>query len=85
MIVGYWQHRDAAVVFAGNMVEVENEMKAQGIEKADRGLAGGDSEVEGGPRLSLSVTACGFAYSDRKYRVAVLGAKYKWARGAGLL
>jgi len=67
------------MVFARNMVEVKNEMKAQGYRKADRGVAGrAISRSRKPPTISTRTASWLTAYST-EIPVAVLGAKYKWA------
>ncbi len=67
-----------------NMVEVKNEMKAKGIEKPIVASLAGDIEVEEAADYLYQNGIVAYAYST-EIPVAVLGAKYKWARGAGLL
>ena len=72
------------MVFARNMVEVKNAMKAKGIEKPIVASLAGDIEVEEAADYLYQNGIVAYAYST-EIPVAVLGAKYKWARGAGLL
>ena len=63
---------------------VKNEMKAKGIEKPIVASLAGDIEVEEAADYLYQNGIVAYAYST-EIPVAVLGAKYKWARGAGLL
>ncbi|MGA2289890.1 acetate--CoA ligase family protein [Bradyrhizobium sp.] len=85
LILGYWHTIvTPPMVFARNMVEVKNAMKAKGIEKPIVASLAGDVEVEEAADYLYQNGIVAYAYST-EIPVAVLGAKYKWARGAGLL
>src|SRR5450759_777232 len=85
LILGYWHTIvTPPMVFARNMVEVKNEMKAKGIEKPIVVSLAGDIEVEEAADYLYQNGIVAYAYST-EIPVAVLGAKYKWASGAGLL
>jgi len=85
LILGYWHTIvTPPMVFARNMVEVKNAMKAKGIEKPMVASLAGDIEVEEAADYLYQNGIVAYAYST-EIPVAVLGAKYKWARGAGLL
>src|SRR6195952_3417063 len=85
LILGYWHTIvTPPMVFARNMVELKNEMKAKGIEKPIVASLAGDIEVEEAADYLYQNGIVAYAYST-EIPVAVLGAKYKWARGAGLL
>ncbi|MDO9562764.1 MAG: acetate--CoA ligase family protein [Bradyrhizobium sp.] len=85
LILGYWHTIvTPPMVFARNMVEVKNEMKARGIEKPIVASLAGDIEVEEAADYLYQNGIVAYAYST-EIPVAVLGAKYKWARGAALL
>src|SRR6195256_966995 len=85
LILGYWHTIvTPPMVFARNMVEVKNEMKAKGIEKPIVASLAGDIEVEEAADYLYQNGIVAYAYST-EIPVGVLGAKYKWARGAGLL
>jgi acyl-CoA synthetase (NDP forming) len=71
-------------VFARLMVEVVEEMKAQGKVKPVVASLAGDVEVEEASDYLYQHGIPAYAYST-ELPVEVLGAKYKWARGAGLL
>jgi hypothetical protein len=71
------------MVFAKLMAEVKVEMAAKGIVKPMVASLAGDVEVE---EASQYLYEHGIpAYYSTELLVEVLGAKYKWARGAGLL
>src|SRR6478736_6425373 len=85
LILGYWHTIvTPPMVFAKNMVEIKNAMKAKGIEKPIVASLAGDVEVEEAADYLYQNGIVAYAYST-EIPVAVLGAKYKWARGAGLL
>ncbi len=85
LILGYWHTIvTPPMVFAKNMVEVKNTMRAKGIEKPIVASLAGDIEVEEAADYLYQNGIVAYAYST-EIPVAVLGAKYKWARGAGLL
>jgi acetyl coenzyme A synthetase (ADP forming)-like protein len=85
LILGYWHTIvTPPMVFARNMVEVKDAMKAKGIEKPIVASLAGDIEVEEAADYLYQNGIVAYAYST-EIPVAVLGAKYKWARGAGLL
>jgi len=71
-------------VFAHLVVEVVNEMKAKGIEKPIVASLAGDVQVEQAAEHLYDHGIPSYAYST-EIPVAVLGAKYRWARGAGLI
>ena len=72
------------MVFARLVIEVRDEIKAKGIEKPIVASLAGDVEVEEAAEFLYQHGVPAYAYST-EIPVAVLGAKYKWARGAGLL
>ena len=85
LILGYWHTIvTPPMVFAKNMVEVKNAMKAKGIEKPIVASLAGDIEVEEAADYLYQNGIVAYAYST-EIPVAVLGAKYRWARGAGLI
>jgi len=63
---------------------VVEEMKAKGIHKPIVASLAGDIEVEEASEYLYQHGVPAYAYST-EIPVAVLGAKYRWARGAGLV
>jgi acetyl coenzyme A synthetase (ADP forming)-like protein len=85
LILGYWHTIvTPPMVFARLMVEVKDEMAAKGIVKPMVASLAGDIEVEEASQYLYDHGIPAYAYST-ELPVEVLGAKYKWARGAGLL
>ena len=85
LILGYWHTIiTPPMVFAKLMVEVVSEMRAKGIEKPVVASLAGDVEVEEAAEYLYQHGIPAYAYST-EIPVAVLGAKYRWARGAGLI
>ncbi|MBL8318492.1 MAG: acetate--CoA ligase family protein [Burkholderiaceae bacterium] len=85
LILGYWHTIvTPPMVFARNMVQVVDEMKAKGIVKPVVASLAGDVEVEEAAQYLYEHGIPAYAYST-EIPVAVLAAKYQWARAAGLL
>ena len=85
LILGYWHTIiTPPLVFADLVIEVVNEMKAKGIEKPIVASLAGDVQVEAAAEKLYDHGIPSYAYST-EIPVAVLGAKYRWARGAGLV
>src|SRR3982750_3121560 len=85
LILGYWHTIiTPPMVFARLMAEVVEEMKAKGKIKPVVASLAGDGGVGGGADYLYEHGIPAYAYST-EIPVQVLGAKYKWARGAGLL
>ena len=83
LILGYWHTIvTPPMVFARNMVEVKKEMEAKGFVKPIVASLAGDVEVEEAAEYLYQNGIPAYAYST-ELPVEVLGAKYKWARGAG--
>lgn len=83
IILGYWHTIiTPPMVFAKLVVEVKEEMAARGIEKPIVASLAGDVQVEEAAEYLYQHGVPAYAYST-EIPVAVLGAKYKWARGAG--
>ncbi|QYD71204.1 acetate--CoA ligase family protein [Paraburkholderia edwinii] len=83
IILGYWHTIiTPPMVFAKLVIEVKQEMKAKGIEKPIVASLAGDVQVEEAAEYLYEHGVPAYAYST-EIPVAVLGAKYKWARGAG--
>jgi acetyl coenzyme A synthetase (ADP forming)-like protein len=85
LILGYWHTIiTPPMVFATLVVEVAEEMKARGIAKPIVASLAGDIQVEQAAEHLYDHGIPAYAYST-EIPVAVLGAKYKWARGAGVI
>ncbi|WP_448191478.1 acetate--CoA ligase family protein [Azospirillum sp. sgz301742] len=85
LILGYWHTIiTPPMVFAKTMVEVVEEMRAKGIEKPIVASLAGDVQVEEAATYLYDHGIVAYPYSTET-PVAVLGAKYRWARAAGLL
>ncbi len=85
LILGYWHTIiTPPMVFAGLVVKVVEEMRSRGIEKPVVASLAGDVEVEQAAAFLYDHGIPSYAYST-EIPVAVLGAKYRWARGAGLI
>ncbi|HJU23663.1 MAG TPA: acetate--CoA ligase family protein [Casimicrobiaceae bacterium] len=85
LILGYWHTIiTPPMVFANLVVEVVDEMRAQGIVKPIVASLAGDVQVEEAAEHLFQHGIPAYPYTT-EMPVAVLGAKYKWARGAGLL
>jgi acetyl coenzyme A synthetase (ADP forming)-like protein len=85
IILGYWHTIiTPPMTFAKVVVEVRDEMRALGIEKPIVASLAGDVEVEEAAAYLYERGIPAYAYST-EIPVAVLGAKYQWARGAGLI
>ena len=85
LILGYWHTIiTPPMVFAKLVVEVVDEMKAKGIRKPIVASLAGDVQVEEASEYLYDHGIPAYPYST-EIPVAVLGAKYRWARGAGLV
>ncbi len=85
LILGYWHTIvTPPMVFAKLMVETVNDMKAKGKSKPVVASLAGDVQVEEAAEYLYQHGIPAYAYST-EIPVQVLGAKYKWARGAGLI
>jgi acetyl coenzyme A synthetase (ADP forming)-like protein len=85
LILGYWHTIiTPPMVFAKLVVEVVEEMKAKGIHKPIVASLAGDVQVEEASEYLYDHGVPAYPYST-EIPVAVLGAKYRWARGAGLV
>ena len=85
LILGYWHTIvTPPMVFAKLVVEVVDEMKAKGIHKPIVVSLAGDVQVEEAAEHLFDHGIPAYPYST-EMPVMVLGAKYKWARGAGLI
>ena len=72
------------MVFAKLVAEVVEEMKAKGIEKPIVASLAGDVQVEEAAEYLFDRGIPAYPYTT-EMPVAVLGAKYRWARAAGLV
>jgi acetyl coenzyme A synthetase (ADP forming)-like protein len=85
LILGYWHTIiTPPMVFAKLVVEVVEEMAAKGIKKPIVASLAGDIQVEEASEYLYDHGIPAYPYST-EIPVAVLGAKYRWARGAGLV
>ena len=85
LILGYWHTIvTPPMVFAKLMVETIADMKAKGKSKPVVVSLAGDVEVEEAAEYLYQHGIPAYAYST-ELPVQVLGAKYAWARGAGLI
>ena len=85
LILGYWHTIvTPPMVFAKLVSEVVAEFKARGIEKPIVASLAGDVQVEEAAEYLFDHGVPAYPYST-EMPVQVLGAKYRWARGAGLI
>lgn len=85
IIIGYWHTIvTPPMVFAQALAEVVEEYRAKGITKPVVASLAGDVEVETASAYLYERGIPAYAYST-EIMVGVLGAKYEWARGAGLI
>ncbi|HJU29037.1 MAG TPA: CoA-binding protein, partial [Candidatus Binataceae bacterium] len=85
LILGYWHTIiTPPMVFAKLAAEVVEEFRRKGIDKPVVASLVGDVEVEEASAYLFDRGIPAFAYTTEK-PVMVLGAKYRWARAAGLV
>jgi acyl-CoA synthetase (NDP forming) len=85
LILGYWHTIiTPPMVFASLVSEVVEEYRAKGINKPVVASLVGDVEVEEASRHLFDHNIPAYPYTT-ELPVAVLGAKYQWARRAGLV
>ncbi|MFI5606529.1 acetate--CoA ligase family protein [Amycolatopsis sp. NPDC051903] len=85
LILGYWHTIvTPPMVFAELVVDVVEEYRKKGIHKPVVASLSGDVEVEQASDHLYAHGVVAYPYTTEK-PVAVLGAKYRWARSAGLL
>lgn len=85
LVLGYWHTIvTPPMVFARVITEVVEEYRAKGINKPVVASLAGDVEVEEASEYLFAHGIPAYPYTTEK-PVAVLGAKYQWARAAGLI
>ncbi len=85
LILGYWHTIvTPPMVFAELTARVVEELRGKGIEKPVVASLVGDVEVEDACEYLYERGVVAYPYTT-ELPVAVLGAKYRWARAAGLL
>jgi acyl-CoA synthetase (NDP forming) len=85
LILGYWHTIvTPPMVFAELTARVVAEARAKGIHKPVVASLAGDTEVEQASAYLFRRGVVAYPY-DTEQPVAALGAKYRWARAAGLL
>jgi acetyl coenzyme A synthetase (ADP forming)-like protein len=85
LILGYWHTIvTPPMAFARVVAEVVEEYRARGIDKPVVASLAGDVEVEEACEYLFQHGIPAYPYTTEK-PVAVLGAKYRWARAAGLV
>lgn len=85
LILGYWHTIvTPPMVFAELLVDVVETKRAQGIDKPVVASLAGDVEVEAACELLFEHGIPAYPYTTET-PVMMLGAKYRWARAAGLL
>jgi acyl-CoA synthetase (NDP forming) len=85
LILGYWHTIvTPPMVFAELTAKVLAEARAKGIDKPVVASLAGDTEVEEASDYLFEHRVIAYPYTTER-PVAVLGAKYKWARAAGLI
>lgn len=85
LVLGYWHTIvTPPMVFAELAARVVAEARERGIEKPVVASLAGDTEVEEASQYLFERGVVAYPYTTEK-PVAALGAKYRWARAAGLL
>jgi acetyl coenzyme A synthetase (ADP forming)-like protein len=85
LILGYWHTIvTPPMVFAELAARVVQEARAKGIDKPVVASLAGDTDVEKACEYLFEHRIIAYPYTTER-PVAVLGAKYQWARAAGLL
>jgi acetyl coenzyme A synthetase (ADP forming)-like protein len=85
LILGYWHTIvTPPMVFAELTAKVLAEARAKGIDKPVVASLAGDTEVEQASEYLFEHRVIAYPYTTER-PVAVLGAKYRWARAAGLV
>jgi acyl-CoA synthetase (NDP forming) len=85
LVLGYWHTIiTPPLVFADLVVEVVSAARSRGIDKPIVASLVGDTDVERASEILFEHDIPAYPYTT-ELPVEVLGAKYRWARGAGLL
>ena len=85
LVLGYWHTIiTPPMVFAELLAEAVDEARGKGIDKPVAASLVGDVEIEEACDYLMDRDILAYPYTAEK-PVAVLGAKYRWARAAGLL
>ena len=85
LVLGYWHTIiTPPMVFAELLAEAVEAARASGVDKPVVASLVGDVEIEQACEYLLDRNILAYPYTAEK-PVAVLGAKYRWARAAGLL
>ncbi len=85
LVLGYWHTIvTPPMVFAELVVDVVEEFRRKGVHKPVVASLSGDVEVEQASEHLYAHGVVAYPYTTEK-PIAVLGAKYRWARSAGLL
>ncbi len=85
LILGYWHTLvTPPLVFAKVVTEVVEELRQKGLNKPIVASLAGDVEVEAASEYLFGHGIPAYPYTTEK-PVAVLAAKYRWARAAGLI
>ncbi|GAA1070842.1 acetate--CoA ligase family protein [Nocardiopsis composta] len=85
LILGYWHTIvTPPMVFAELVADVVEQARAAGIDKPVVASLSGDTEVEAASAHLFEHGVVAYPYTTER-PVQVLGAKYRWARAAGLL
>ncbi len=85
LVLGYWHTIiTPPMVFAELLAEAVDEARGKGIDKPVAASLVGDVEIEEACDYLMERDILAYPYTAEK-PVAVLGAKYRWARAAGLL
>ncbi|RKS05751.1 acyl-CoA synthetase (NDP forming) [Nocardiopsis sp. Huas11] len=85
LVLGYWHTIvTPPLVFADVVIDVATKARAAGIDKPIVASLSGDTEVEAASAKLFDHGIVAYPYTT-EMPVKVLGAKYRWARSAGLL
>ncbi|GAB2508991.1 acetate--CoA ligase family protein [Nocardiopsis aegyptia] len=85
LVLGYWHTIvTPPLVFADVVIDVATKARAAGIDKPIVASLSGDTEVEAASAKLFEHGIVAYPYTT-EMPVKVLGAKYRWARAAGLL